>query len=175
MLKKMEIVKVIVEKLSQYNFLTNILPGTVLCILVKYFVGLDIIPEDYYQAGIVFYFVGMVNGRVGSILIEPILKRTKIVVFAPYSKFISAEKRDDKITILSQENNTYRSYISVAFIALVLYVSTRIMALKSLTLSIDYKIILLLALFILFLFSYRKQTNFVRKRVEHSSQCVEND
>lgn len=171
----METLKLLVEKLSQYNFLTNILPGTVLCLILKSIVGVNIIPDDYYQASIVFYFVGMVNGRVGSILIEPILKKTKIVVFIPYSEFISAEKRDDKITILSQENNAYRSYISVAFIALALYISTRILALKPLTISIDYKIILLLALFILFLFSYRKQTNFVRKRVEHRSQRGEND
>lgn len=32
----MEIIKLIFNKLSQYNFLTNILPGTVLCIIIKY-------------------------------------------------------------------------------------------------------------------------------------------
>lgn len=54
----MDIIKLIFDKLSQYNFLTNILPGTVLCIILKNLVGYDLIPTDYYQAGIVFLFRG---------------------------------------------------------------------------------------------------------------------
>lgn len=50
----MEVVKIIFDKLSQYNFLTNILPGTVLCIILKFLVGYNVIPNNYYQAGIVF-------------------------------------------------------------------------------------------------------------------------
>lgn len=52
----MEILKLVIDKLSQYNFLTNILPGTVMCVILKYLVGYDLIPDDYYQAGIVFLF-----------------------------------------------------------------------------------------------------------------------
>ena len=50
--KMMDIIKLIFDKLSQYNFLTNILPGTVLCIILKNLVGYDLIPTDYYQAGV---------------------------------------------------------------------------------------------------------------------------
>ena len=118
----MEILKLVIDKLSQYNFLTNILPGTVLCIILKYLVGYDLIPDDYYQAGIVFYFVGMVNSRVGSLVIEPILKAISWVKFAPYSEFLRAEKEDAKLTILSQENNVFRSYISLMFISILGYI-----------------------------------------------------
>ena len=88
--KMMDIIKLIFDKLSQYNFLTNILPGTVLCIILKNLVGYDLIPTDYYQAGIVFYFVGMVNSRVGSLIIEPILKKICWIKFAPYPEFLKA-------------------------------------------------------------------------------------
>lgn len=162
----MEVIKLIFDKLSQYNFLTNILPGTVLCIIMKYLVGYDLIPDDYYQAGIVFYFAGMVNSRVGSLIVEPILKAISWVKFAPYPEFLQAEKEDAKLTILSQENNVFRSYISAMFISIVGYIC------KNCTLdlrqfSIDDTLVLIVILFVLFLFAYKKQTSFVKKRVDN--------
>lgn len=170
MFNLMEILKLVVDKLSQYNFLTNILPGTVLCVLLKYFVGLNLIPADYYQAGIVFYFAGIVNGRVGSLIIEPILKKIKFIVFAPYPDFIEAEKKDGKIMVLSQENNTFRSYISVVFVVLVAYVLKNNSFFEICHASVDAQLVLLIALLLLFLFSYRKQTKFVKKRIEQSKK-----
>lgn len=155
-----------IDKLSQYNFLTNILPGTVLCIILKYLVGYDLIPDDYYQAGIVFYFVGMVNSRVGSLVIEPILKAISWVKFAPYSEFLRAEKEDAKLTILSQENNVFRSYISLMFISILGYIYKNCSLYLRLSLN-NESLVLIVILFVLFLFAYKKQTSFVRKRVEN--------
>ncbi|WP_370790139.1 hypothetical protein [Leyella stercorea] len=162
----MEILKLVIDKLSQYNFLTNILPGTVLCIILKYLVGYDLIPDDYYQAGIVFYFVGMVNSRVGSLVIEPILKAISWVKFAPYSEFLRAEKEDAKLTILSQENNVFRSYISLMFISILGYIYKNCSLNLRLSLN-NESLVLIVILFVLFLFAYKKQTSFVRKRVEN--------
>lgn len=162
----MEILKLVIDKLSQYNFLTNILPGTVLCIILKYLVGYDLIPYDYYQAGIVFYFVGMVNSRVGSLVIEPILKAISWVKFAPYSEFLRAEKEDAKLTILSQENNVFRSYISLMFISILGYIYKNCSLNLRLSLN-NESLVLIVILFVLFLFAYKKQTSFVRKRVEN--------
>lgn len=162
----MEILKLVIDKLSQYNFLTNILPGTVLCIILKYLVGYDLIPDDYYQAGIVFYFVGMVNSRVGSLVIEPILKAISWVKFAPYSEFLRAEKEDAKLTILSQENNVFRSYISLMFISILGYIYKNCSLDLRLSLN-NESLVLIVILFVLFLFAYKKQTSFVRKRVEN--------
>lgn len=162
----MEILKLVIDKLSQYNFLTNILPGTVLCIILKYLVGYDLIPDDYYQAGIVFYFVGMVNSRVGSLVIEPILKAISWVKFAPYSEFLRAEKEDAKLTILSQENNVFRSYISLMFISILGYIYKNCSLNLRLSLN-NESLVLIVILFVLFLFAYKKQISFVRKRVEN--------
>lgn len=163
----METIKILIDKFSQYNFLTNILPGSVLCIILKYLVGYDLIPEDNYQAGIVFYFVGIVNSRVGSLIIEPVLKKISWVIFAPYPKFLQAEKEDSKLEPLSQENNVYRSYISVMFISVVGYIHKNY-SLDGKQLLSDDPLVLVVSLLILFLFAYRKQTSFVRKRVENN-------
>ena len=161
----MELGKLIIEKLSQYNFLTNILPGTVLCIVLKYLVEYDLVLSDTYLAGILFYFVGMINSRVSSIIVEPFLKWIKWLVFAPYPDFVKAEQKDGKLTLLSQENNTYRSYVSVMFISLVAYLYKNY--LTEFTFIKDNEIVILLIVIgFLFMFAYRKQTGYVRKRVE---------
>lgn len=161
----MEILKLVIDKLSQYNFLTNILPGSVLCIILKYLVGYDLIPDDYYQAGIVFYFVGMVNSRLGSLVVEPLLKAILWVKYAPYSDFLQAEKEDSKITLLSQENNVFRSYITVMFISAIVYIYKNY-SLDWRCLMRDEPLVLIISLLVIFLFAFRKQTSFVRKRVE---------
>lgn len=162
-----DFLKLIIDKLSQYNFLTNIIPGSVLCIIFEYVVGIDVIPDSAYQAGIIFYFAGLVNGRVGSLIIEWLLKKTNFVKFAPYRDFVEAEKKDPKITTLSQENNTYRAYISVPFISIVFWIYRLIVDRPEIEVIIGVSI-LLVSLMVLFCYSYRKQTNYVRSRVERA-------
>ena len=161
----MELGKLILEKLSQYNFLTNILPGTVLCIMLKYLVGYEIFLPDAYLAGIIFYFAGMVNSRFSSQIVEPILKKTKWLEYAPYADFVKAEQKDAKITLLSQENNTYRAYVSVMLITIVAYLYKNYLAVFDIVKE-NEAIVLLAMIGILFLCAYRKQTVYVKKRVE---------
>ena len=169
----MEILKILVEKLSQYNFLTNILPGTVLCILLKYLVGYDLVPADYYQTAIVFYFVGMINSRVGSLVIEPFLKYIKWVIFAPYPNYVVAENHDSKLSILNQENNVYRSYISVLFISLLAWIYKNYLVVSEFVKEHEI-VFLLVLLMLLFLCSYRKQTGYIKKRVETHIKSINN-
>jgi hypothetical protein len=60
----MDTSKLIVEKLSQYNFITNILAGTILCVVLRYIIGYDLLVTDPYLSSIIFYFVGIVVNRV---------------------------------------------------------------------------------------------------------------
>lgn len=163
----MDTLKIIFDKLSQYHFLTNILPGSVLCIVLKYLIGFNLMPDNIYGAGIVFYFVGMVNGRVGSLVVEKVLQKTKFVKFVPYKDFIVAEKLDPKITTLSQENNTYRAYISVFLISIVFWAYRLLTDAPDMFQTIGISI-LLLAMLVIFAFSYQKQTNYVRSRIENN-------
>ena len=155
-----------IDKLSQYNFVTNILPGTMLCLMLKHIVGYDLfVTNEWYQMGIIFYFVGMVNNRFSSLVIELTMKKTKIVKFSNYKEFIAAEKKDSKITVLSMENNVFRSYISVCTISLIASLFKLIA--DNVNWIDEWKMqFLLVALLLLFMLSYRKQTSYVRERVE---------
>ena len=112
-----------------------------------------------------FYFVGMVNSRFGSLIVEPFLKLTRIVVFEKYDRFVKAEKIDPKITLLSQENNVYRSYLSAMCITLLLLGYEHLSIICPL-LKENANFILVFSLSVLFLFSYIKQTGFVKKRIK---------
>lgn len=161
--------KVIVEKLSQYNILTNILPGTILCIVLTFCIGYNLLVTDnWYLQCVMFYFAGIVNNRFGSLAVEPLLKRLKILKFTSYKDYIKAESKDAKITILSTENNIFRSYISLCVLAILSLIfkilENNIEWIKNC--NSEYKMMtLLVLLLVIFVFSYRKQTSYVNKRI----------
>ena len=107
----------------------------------------------------------MLNKRFSSLVIELTIKKTKIVKFSDYKEFIAAEKKDSKITVLSMENNVFRSYISVCTISLIASLFKLIA--DNVNWIDEWKMhFLLVALLLLFTLSYRKQTSYVRERVE---------
>lgn len=166
----MDSLKVIIEKLSQYNILTNILPGTILCIVSTFCIGYNLlITDNWYLQGAIFYLVGIVNNRFGSLVIEPLLKRLKILEFTSYEDYIAAESKDAKITILSTENNVFRSCASLCIVS-ILTLIFRILEDNIEWINncnFEYKIMaLLILLLIFFIFSYRKQTAYVNQRVK---------
>lgn len=164
----MEGLNILIEKLSHYNFVTNIVPGTVLCIILKYLIGYDLfVTDNWYLMGIVFYFVGMICNRFGSLVIEPLLKKwaKKYFKFAPYKNYVEAEKKDHKIEILNRESNVFRSCISLCVLSLIALLFQFLSSIFD-CLNEWKSVIFLVLVLLLFLFSYQKQITFVRKRVE---------
>lgn len=165
----MDGLKMIVEKLSQYNFLTNILPGTVLCIVLTYWVGYNLLlTDEWYVQGIIFYFVGIVNNRFGSLVIEPIFKKCKFAKFAKHDDYIKAEEKDNKIKTLNTDNNLFRSCIalcSLSIIAQILFLLDENYNWLNCWPKGWKSLCILIILLVLFGFSYRKQTGYVKSRV----------
>lgn len=152
-----------------YNLLTNLIPGTLLAILLKYFVeGCDIfsITDNTWIIAVILYFMGVINSRISSLMFEPLFKKLKIVKYASYDDYTKAEFKDTsgKLTLLSQANNEYRSYLSVFTLVIIFklfFLSTKIKEFVT-----DYiSWFVLLFGFILFLFSYRKQVAYITSRI----------
>lgn len=159
----------ILDKLSSYNLLNNLFPGTIFCYLMNILIGINLLNEDFIVNIFLFYFVGMIVSRIGSVVVEPILRKFKFIIFADYSKYVIASRQDPKIDILSETNNTYRSILGVCITLLIcklyLYLINKITILK------DYSsIIIIISIFILFAFAYRKQTSYIKRRVEKINQ-----
>ena len=166
----MEALQQLIDNIYQYSFLTNILPGAVLMITLKYFVGYDfIIDDNWFLTGVMFYFAGMVCNRFSSLLIKPLLEALHIVKPLPYKDYISGEKKDTKILTLNTDNNAYRAYIAVFCISLLAYLYKHLLSRINFFIDYQWPIVIVL-LILLFVFSYRKQTKYIKDRIEANSR-----
>ena len=76
------------DKLSSYNLLNNLLPGAVSCFLMKLYWDKNILSSDVIESIFIYYFIGLVISRVGSVIVEPICRKCKWVKFADYDQYI---------------------------------------------------------------------------------------
>lgn len=159
--------KDLLSKLSSYNLFNYLLPGIIFVILAKELCGYSFVQQDIVLGVFLYYFIGLIISRVGSLVIEPLLIRTSFLHFAKYNDFVKASKKDEKIELLSEVNNTYRTFCSLFLILgiLKLYglVENRYTLLRDWT-----TVILLISFLIMFLFSYRKQTLYITKRIRQA-------
>ncbi len=159
--------KELIEKISSYNLFNYLFPGVLYVIIINKITTYNMIQENIFIGAFLYYFIGLVISRIGSLLIEPILK--KMAVFANYSDFISASKEDDKIELLSEVNNMYRTLISLFTVLLVskLY---NILSDNFNFLKLILPYLLVISLIVLFIFSFKKQTAYIVKRVIHHKE-----
>ena len=157
--------KDLLDKLSSYNLFNYLLPGVLFAALGSKITSYSFIQSDVIVGVFVYYFIGLVVSRFGSLAIEPFLKRISFVHFADYSDFVAASKIDPKIEILSETNNTYRT-ISSLFALLILLKAYEVVEARFTWLQGVNHFILLVLLLVMFLFSYRKQTNYITRRIQ---------
>lgn len=159
--------KELLEKISSYNLFNNLFPGIVFSIIATNITSYTFIQENLVVGVFFYYFVGLVVSRVGSLMIEPLLKKLSFVKFAKYDAYLAAHKKDEKLEVLSEVNNMYRSILSLIFLVMVLKIYQFIEA--EFTIPENWTTYILLSiLLIIFLFAYRKQTNYIRKRISSS-------
>ena len=180
----------LLEKISSYDLVNNFLSGVCFCVFINEFTVWNFDIENEIMLICLFYFVGIIVSRVGSLLIEKILTNLpyfkvtktsnsdnniklefeKFLIFAPYDEFLLAEKIDSKITTLSATNNVYRSMVSVCFCTIVAKIyELTLHNVASVMWNGKFEIISgVFLLMIFFAFAYRKQTSYVVKRVKNA-------
>ena len=156
--------KDLLQKISSYNIFNYLLPGVVFVTLLRLLTKYELIIDDFIVGVFFYYFIGLIINRIGSLVIEPIIKKTSLVKFFDYRKFISASRKDEKIDLFSEVNNMYRTFISMFLILLLIIIYEKF----SLLLSISHFVMTLIGLIlliILFIFSYKKQSEYINKRI----------
>lgn len=161
--------KDILEKIGAYNLFNFLLPGVLFAVILERITPYSITHENLAIGAFIYYFTGLVISRFGSLVIEPFLKKALFLQFAPYKDFVSASKNDSKIELLSQENNMYRTFVAL----FVLLIFAKVYDFASVKFPILNEQVVLFAVVIMlvgFLFSYRKQTSYITKRIESSDK-----
>ncbi|MDD4591236.1 MAG: hypothetical protein PHG06_12550 [Parabacteroides sp.] len=155
----------ILEKLDSYQILTNLLPGAFFGLTLKFFYEITLPTENIGEDIVAYYFMGLIINRTGSLVVEPVLKKLRFITYAPYPDFTKAAKLDSKIDTLSEMNNYTRSLLTCVLLLPVMRI-LQVLSLKWAWFTSNWEWSAVALLVVLLLFSYRKQTNYVRKRIE---------
>lgn len=154
----------VVSKFSSYNIFNYLVPGAILCLLLHERRLLDLDAVDLAAKLVVFYVVGMAVSRVGSLIVDPVLKRAKLIPRSNYTDYVRATAHDDKVSVLLETSNTYRTMTSACIIGLTAYLLS--IALPTTWLRHDaVGAVTIAALTALFVFAYIKQNRSVTRRV----------
>lgn len=155
----------ILGKLDSYQILTNLLPGAFFVYILKFFLELSLPTDNVGEDIVVYYFVGLVINRIGSLAIEPMLKKVRFIKHAPYPSFVKAERINPKITTLSEMNNYTRSLLTSAVLLPIIWM-LQALSVKWHWFSANWKAVVAICLILIFLLSYKKQSKYVCDRVE---------
>lgn len=157
--------KDLLDKISSYNLFNYLLPGILFVCISKYLTNYNFIQDNDFIGAFLYYFIGMVISRFGSLFIEPCLKKISFLKFVDYKSFVAASQKDEKIELFSEVNNTYRTITAMFIFLLILKIYNYIEVYLNIPKDLTY-LIVSIVIFLLFLFSYRKQTNYITKRIE---------
>lgn len=155
----------IIKKLDSYQIMTNFLPGAFFGMILRYFFELPIPMENIVEEILVYYFIGFVINRIGSLIVKPILMTIKFIKETPYANYLKAVKADVKLDILSETNNYFRSVLT-CFLLLPIVRLMQVLIENVRWIEKSWKGGAIVFLIVLFMFAYRKQTNIVKERAE---------
>lgn len=156
--------KDLLDKLSSYNIFNYLLPGILYAVIASAITPFNFIQTNLALGAFVYYFFGLTISRIGSLILDPLLKRIASIQPAPYDEFVEFSKHDSKIELLSEINNMYRTIFSMLISIFLTYIFSFLVE-EYLFFQLYGVQIILLMLAILFAISYKKQTRFIVKRI----------
>jgi hypothetical protein len=107
----------------------------------------------------------MVIARFGSLFIEPISKACGMQ-WREKELFVKAEKKDQKISTLLQDLNTYRTIASLSLISLVVITINQLTAQDISCTLFTITFVAMTCIFMLFLASYWRQSKQIAGRID---------
>ena len=124
----------------------------------------DLLEYSIWYLLLFSYFLGMTFSRIGSLVLEGIMLEWKLMEEINYPLLVKAEQKDSKVMLLLEVCNTFRT-LSAMFLVLTILMLSEKCTQIGLAVS-NLKIGGCFFLFVIFLLSFRKQYNYVRKRTE---------
>ncbi len=158
--------KAVVEKLSAYSIFGYLLPGSLFVILGERLTAFSLIQRSWIVGIVLYYFIGLVISRVGSLIVKPILERIGFVEEPPYADYVEASASDSRIGVLSARNNLFRTLCAMVMMLIGLKIGEKVIGILPWGADV-YDFIMLVGLFTLFLLSYRKQAQEVVRQVRY--------
>lgn len=150
--------------ISNTRIVSCLVPGAMMCVFINNYFRVDFLKNDALFNIIIFYAVGVVIGRVGSIVIEPFFKNIGLIEKDNYARFIEAEERNPKLNTIDEICRFYRSLVALMIIIIVGLIVSFFLKMYSLWISFGALIAAILIL-VLMVFAYRKQSKYTIERI----------
>ncbi len=156
--------KEFIGALNAYHVLNFIVPGTLFAIILTNFSNINLLQEASLAGILLYYFIGMVLSRLGSLIFEPLLLNTKIITKYEFADYIKASCVDQNIATLLGVNNMYRSLFTMSLLLLFVFIFepydiTNLRADKAV-------VVLLGVLTLIFVFAWQKQHGLISRRIQ---------
>ena len=159
----------IIEKTSAYDLLVNLVPGSTFLFLLKYLYQFDPCFPNLLVATLFFYFAGICISRFGSLTLGKLFKKSKYFAEKDYKEFVEASKLDKKIEVLSVVREMYRSIAAMLILTILV---KPFLFFYNRDLEFSFKdvneIFFLMLIAVLFLLSYKEQTQRINIRIDKS-------
>ena len=149
-----------IDKISKYNYFNNLFIGIITFVICKYYLKINFKIDEFYYEIFMIYLMGITINRIGSCFFEFLFEKFKIISKEPFNKFLEASKNDEKINILIEERNIYRSIMTLFIIA---------QAYKLLNIWISSYIInsvAIMAITVIYILAFIKQNKYIVARIK---------
>lgn len=166
----MGILEKFIDKIDSYNIFTSIIPGCVLARLLSLLGLYDVQVEGTVASLVLYYFFGVVAGRIGSLIVESKLLAWHMINYAPRKEYIKAAQEDTDIKKLLEVSNMYRTFAGVFLLLLITKAYQIVAGFLNLSSAVTgwLSVATLLLLFVL---SFIKQTENMVKRVTAANEA----
>jgi hypothetical protein len=159
-----DVMKEVAAKISSYNIFNFLFPGAVFVVCAERMRLCPPVSTEIVARLLIYYFVGMALSRVGSLIVEPAAKFLRIVRKSDYAAYVQACMKDEKLPLMVEVTNTYRTIAAGALCllgGLAAQKSGWETELDRPTLELG----ITGAVCLLFMVSFKKQYDYVTKRV----------
>ena len=153
------------DKLDAYNLVANLVPGAALTYALHFSKFPTPSPEEIGAFLLVSFVAGVTTNRLGSLVLDPFLRRRGFLQPKRYDSFVTSEKTDKKLETLVANHGLYRTFFTAGFIYLILIAISHVLA--SWTMSPEVALALfVVAGMLVFLFAFRKEDEYIHIRIQ---------
>ena len=153
------------EKLDAYDVVANLVPGAALTYALHFSKFPTPAPNDWAAFLLVAFVAGVTTNRLGSLVVDPLLRGTKFLKPKNYDSFVASEKVDKKLETLVANHGLYRTFFTAGLIYLFLDVVFHWLPPVASSSQIVF-VLFVLAGMIVFLFAFRKEDGYIHTRIE---------
>lgn len=143
------------EKLDGYDLVANLVPGA----------ALTYAPTDWAAFLLVAFVAGVTSNRLGSLVLDPLLRRLRFLKPKNYDSFIVSERVDKKLEVLVANHGLYRTFFTAGVIYLALLLISHWFPSAASSDQLVF-ILFVLAGMAVFLFAFQKEDGYIHSRIE---------